>query len=226
MLRGMVFVDHQNFILSLHSYYRKMGLPYPKLDYAVLFRKITGLIDNVDFIKTSLYIPKPDEFLMGDTMLASQYRWAINLRTKPFMDVIEGRFIARPTKSWREMDINDRYSYYREEKGTDINLATDVITKAFHNAYDVAFVVSGDSDYLKVYDILRYLGKLTVVVVMAGQNIVRIRSNVDAVLELDKDFFDTCLLPSDETEVEEITEALDGAEEEHDASVSIDNAVE
>ena len=208
MLRGMVFVDHQNFNIALQTYYRNQGLPCPKLDYEVLFKKITELVDNVDYVKASMYIPKPDAFLMEDAALANSYHWATNLSTKPFLDVIEGRFISRPTKTKREMDITDKSTYYKVEKGTDINLAADVISKAFHNSYDVAFILSADTDYLKIYDILRNLGKLTVVVVIKDQNVQKIRPHVDAVLRLDKNFFDKCLMPStDGTDTEESTVA-------------------
>lgn len=208
MLRGMVFVDHQNFNIALQTYYRNKGWPCPKLDYEVLFKKITGLVDNVDYIKASMYIPKPDDFLMGDASLANAYNWATNLSTKPFLDVIEGRFISRPTKTKREMDITDKSTYYKVEQGTDINLAADVVSKAFHNSYDVAFILSADTDYLKIYDILRNLGKLTVVVVIKGQNVQKIRPHVDAVLRLGKAFFDKCLMPStDGADAEESTVA-------------------
>ena len=207
MLRGMVFIDHQNFNIALQEYYRNKGLPYPELDYEVLFRKIVKLIDNVDFIKASMYIPKPDKFLMGDSSLANTYYWAKNLNTKSFLDIVEGRFISRP-KTKKNMDITDKSTYYKVEKGTDINLAVDVVSRAFHNSYDVAFIVSADTDYLKIYDILRNLGKLTVVVVVEGQGASKLKPYVDAVFKLDDSFFNTCLMPStDDTNTEEITVA-------------------
>lgn len=91
------------------------------------------------------------------------------------------------------MDILKKNTYYKVEKGTDINLATHTLQKAFYNAYDIAFVMSGDTDYLKVYEVLKSIGNLVVVVGVKGQNLSRIKGQVDNTLILDKAFFDTCL---------------------------------
>lgn len=53
--------------------------------------------------------------------------------------------------------------------------------------------MSADTDYLKVYEVLKSMGKLIVVVGVKGQNLSRIKGQVDNTLILDKDFFDTCL---------------------------------
>ncbi len=37
MLRGMVFMDHMNFDISLKVYYKSLGTDAPKLDYNKLF---------------------------------------------------------------------------------------------------------------------------------------------------------------------------------------------
>lgn len=63
MLRGMVFVDHMNFDISLQTYYRNLGKPTPKLDYNKLFRGVVKRVPNVDFLKAFIFAPKPDTFL-------------------------------------------------------------------------------------------------------------------------------------------------------------------
>ncbi len=45
------------------------------------------------------------------------------------------------------------------EKGIDILLATDMIVLAYNNAYDTAILVSGDSDYIPVVEMIQQLGK-------------------------------------------------------------------
>ena len=45
------------------------------------------------------------------------------------------------------------------EKGVDILLATDMIVLAYNNAYDTAILVSGDSDYIPVVEMIQQLGK-------------------------------------------------------------------
>jgi uncharacterized LabA/DUF88 family protein len=45
------------------------------------------------------------------------------------------------------------------EKGVDILLATDMLSLAYRNAYDTAILVSGDSDYIPVVEMVQQLGK-------------------------------------------------------------------
>ena len=199
MLKGMVFIDHMNFDIALHDYYKKeLSKPSIKVDYNKLFHNIVKLVENVDFVKATLFVPEPDDFLKHDDKLSNYYKWAKGLGNAPFVDVISGRYCARPVDANIPMDINRRGTYYKVEKGTDINLAVDVINKAFHNSYDIAFVVSGDTDYIKVYDILKSYGKLIVVVVVKGQSTYRIKQNVDAVFTLDESFFNNCLREADQ----------------------------
>jgi len=43
-----------------------------------------------------------------------------------------------------------------------------------NNAYDVAFIVSGDTDYISLYHQLKALGKLVITVAVTGQYIGKI----------------------------------------------------
>jgi uncharacterized LabA/DUF88 family protein len=45
------------------------------------------------------------------------------------------------------------------EKGVDILLATDMLSLAYRDAYDTAILVSGDSDYIPVVEMVQQLGK-------------------------------------------------------------------
>lgn len=193
MLRGMVFVDHMNFDIALQSYYKSLNIQTPKLDYNKLFENIVQLIPNTDFLKTFIFVPKPDDFLMRDYKLSNYYNWVTGLKNAPFTDVIEGTYIARQVDESIPMDIAIKNTYYKVEKGTDINLAVHTLSKAFYNSYDIAFIMSADTDYLKVYELLKSIGKLVVVVGVKGQNLNRIKSHVDNTILLDKEFFDKCL---------------------------------
>lgn len=188
MLRGMVFVDHMNFDIAVQDLY----LPNesaPKLDYNTVFKGIVEKIDGVEYLKTFIFVPKPDDFLMEDQRLSSYYQWTQGLKSSNYIDIIEGRYIARPTGKKENMRIEDRTSYYKVEKGTDINLAVHALTKAHNNSFDVAFVVSGDTDYRPVYEQLKNMGKLVVLVFVKGQKISSLRNEVDNFIMLDKDFF-------------------------------------
>ena len=192
MLRGMVFIDHMNFDIALQKYYKSLNKPTIKLDYNKLFQNVCAQIPNVDFLKGFVFVPKPDEFLMKDKNLENYYNWVAGMKNAPYTDVIEVRYVARPFDEAVPMEIDKRNTYYKVEKGTDINLAVHAISKAFYNSYDIAFFLSADTDYIKVYEILKNIGKITVVVGVKGQSINCIRPVVDNTLILDEDFFEKC----------------------------------
>jgi uncharacterized LabA/DUF88 family protein len=193
MLRGMVFVDHMNFEIALRQYYARQSLPSPKLDYNLLFKEPVSLIPGVDLVKSFIFVPKPDDFLMADSKLSQYYNWAVGLRNAPYIDVIEGSYVARPVVGKVRMDINDSTTYYKVEKGTDVNLAVHAINKAFYNSYDIAFFLSADVDYVPVYGVLKSIGKLAVVVAVKEQIIHKLKPQVDNSIILDDSFFRKCL---------------------------------
>ncbi len=188
MLRGMVFVDHMNFDIAVKDLYSPDGHA-PKLDYNTLFKGVTQLLPNIDYLKTFIFAPAPDNFLMEDERLSKYYKWVQGFKSSKYIDVVEGRYIARPVDPSSQMDINDHKTYYKVEKGTDINLAVHALTKAYYDAYDVAFIMSADTDYLTVYKQLKNMGKIVVVVIVKGQNLGKLRPEVDDFLMLDKPFF-------------------------------------
>jgi hypothetical protein len=193
MMRGMIFLDHMNFDIALQKYYYGLNKQTPKLDYNKLFKELTLLIQNVDFIKAFVFIPKPDDFLMKDVRLANYYNWVVGLKNAPYIDVIEGSYVARPINDAAQMNINDKTTFYKVEKGTDINLAVHAINKAFYNSYDIGFFMSADTDYITVYSVLKSIGKLTVTVAVKGQNIHKLKPHVDNNIILDELFFNKCL---------------------------------
>jgi len=193
MLRGMIFIDHMNFDIALQNYYMKLNGHTPKLDYSKVYKELVKLIPGVDFLKAFIFIPKPDEFLMKNKKLNDYYNWVTGMKNAPFTDVIEGSYVARPVDDNKPMNINDKTSYYKVEKGTDINLVVHAINKAFYNSYDIGFFLSADTDYLTVYSVLKSIGKLSVVVAVQGQNIHKIKPHVDDAIILDETFFNKCL---------------------------------
>ena len=92
------------------------------------------------------------------------------------------------------MDISDRTTYSVSEKGTDLNLGLYALSGAFHNSYDIAFVVSGDTDYISLYSQLKNYGKLVAVVTVDGQSHKTLIPYVDDYYTLKDDFFSKCLL--------------------------------
>lgn len=189
MLRGMVFVDHMNFNIALGDYYSSLGKKAPNLDYNTIFRGVVSLVPNISYTKATVFAPEPDSFLMNDPYLAGYYRWIQGMKNAKYLDVVEGRYIGRPVTDVASMNIADKSTYYKVEKGTDINLAIHAITKAYNNAYDVAFVVSADTDYISLYRQLKSIGKLVVTVAVKNQKLGKVIPEVDDYIILDESFF-------------------------------------
>lgn len=195
MRRVMVFIDFENFNIALTKYFKKMEKPVARLDYNKVPRRIVEMLPgNNELIKTFLCAPKPDDFLMQDTRRKSTYDWINGLKNQKYFTVLEGQHIARPVSGYNgRMDIQNPASFYVEEKGTDINMGAHLVTKGLLNAYDTAVIVSGDSDYLPVLEILNMIGKATVVVGVYGQNMTTLRKCADDMILLDETYFNQCL---------------------------------
>jgi uncharacterized LabA/DUF88 family protein len=115
--------------------------------------------DDIHSIKyfTALVTPRPndpDKPLRQQTFLRA-------LRTIPNLEIILGTFLshevmmplARPGKGYTKV-------IKTEEKGSDVNIATHLLVDGFHNEYDLAVIISNDSDLLEpIKFVTRELGK-------------------------------------------------------------------
>lgn len=190
MSRLMIFCDHSNFQICMKQYYESNA---PKLDYVKLFENIAELIPNSELMRTTLFVPKPDDRLMQIDEHKQEYEWGVSLGRFPRIEVIEGELRSNRRFPDCEIDINDKHTYTYEEKGVDVALTVDVLNKAHTNAYDIAVIMSADSDYINLYDSLRAMGKIVYVVVVEGQYITKVIPHIDEFKYLDKKFFNKCL---------------------------------
>lgn len=95
------------------------------------------------------------------------------LRTLPAVHIYEGKFTVQNVRMWRRPEIgclccdnlttpckccggNTVPVIKREEKGSDVQLAIQLINDGFKNDYDVALVVSNDSDLQPAVDLVRH----------------------------------------------------------------------
>lgn len=61
---------------------------------------------------------------MKDKNLDNYYNQVTGMKNAPYTDVIEGRYVARQVDENIPMEIGNKSTYYKVEKGTDINLAS------------------------------------------------------------------------------------------------------
>jgi uncharacterized LabA/DUF88 family protein len=200
MHKVMVFIDYENFEIARVGLYRKEHKTTghgqaPWLDLIKLPKELVACISaDYTLIKTFLFAPEPDAFLMAADWRKKKYDFLKGLGNTDFFTMIPGRHVARPIAGNTKgtMRIDDKATYFIDEKGTDINLAVQILTKAYHNAFDTAVIVSEDTDYIPIYDILNTIGKTVVVVGVKGQNLSRFKSHSDKQMVLGLDFLQNC----------------------------------
>lgn len=192
MHKVMTFIDYQNFNINLIHHYGGKG-QLKNINYVALSKQINQQIPlHSEVIKTYLFAYRPCDSLLQLDSYAKYYRWLTSIKNTPYMEIIEGRQEIRPIRG-KTIDINDPSSYHTEEKETDINLATHMLSKAFQNAYDIAVLVSGDTDYIKVVETLHNIGKTVVIAHFGHQDASRYNGICDDHIILDDTLLDQSL---------------------------------
>lgn len=193
-MRTMVFIDYQNFNISMRNYISSVQEKPFNIDYLNLAQKLNNKLSiKSTLMKTYLFAYKPCNDLMQLTTYYNYYQWLSGIKNKPFLEIIEGTQEIRQISKDIPININDTSTYTTQEKGTDINLAVSMLSKGYQNAYDIAILVSGDTDYIPVIKELHHLGKIVILAVLPNQNITKYDMYKDASLKIDINFLKTLL---------------------------------
>jgi len=72
------------------------------------------------------------------------------------------------------------------EKGVDVYLATQIVALAYENAYDVAILISGDSDFIPALDVVHHKGKIVTVVSSTSTLSRELQRSADRVVLIDQ----------------------------------------
>jgi uncharacterized LabA/DUF88 family protein len=156
-VRTWVYID------GFNLYYGAVrGTPFKWLDVAAMCRKLLPR-HHVDRIK---YFTARVAARIGDPgQPTRQQAYLRALRTTPNLQIVYGHFLSNRVR----MPVADcppfaqRYEWVikTEEKGSDVNLATHLLADAFRHRFEVAVVVSNDSDLTEpirvVKEDLRYI---------------------------------------------------------------------
>lgn len=188
MHKTMVFIDYQNFNIGLKKHYA--GRTFKSINYSKLGKEINKYIPlDSEVVKTYLFAYRPCDELLQLESYKAYYTWLTeSMRKVPYLEVIEGRQDIHRIRGV-EFDINNSDTYTTEENETDINIATHMVAKGFQNAYDIAILVSGDTDYVNVIKTLHDLGKIIIIAHFPYQNIQK----YDGMYEADIILYDNIL---------------------------------
>ncbi len=133
--RVMVYIDGYNLYYGIRAAY---GGRYKWLDLESLAR---------DFLRPGMMLAGVKYFtaITKDTS-DSHRRQAVYLKALVAycgrLEIIHGRFLSK-TKRCRACDA--QYPSY-EEKKTDVNIACHILNDAHRDRFDIAYLISGDSD--------------------------------------------------------------------------------
>ena len=153
MMKTNVYVD------GFNLYYGAVkGTPFRWLDMAAMCRMLLPG-DQINRIKyfTALVDARPGD---PDKPLRQELYWRA-LRTIPNLEIVRGSFLTHEVK----MPLSPVGTGYArvlktEEKGSDVNLATHLLVDGFRNDFELAVVVSNDSDLLlPIRFVVQELGK-------------------------------------------------------------------
>jgi len=143
--RVAIFIDNNFLYLGL-----KATIPeeYRKVDYLRLCRKMAhpGRLTRI-----RLYVSPPPPFV--DT--SGYERWRRKMEALPFVDIVEGKIKKRVRVVRLAGSRKLEKAEYYEQKGVDVKLAIDMIALARIQAFDVAILVSGDSDFVGLAELVK-----------------------------------------------------------------------
>jgi uncharacterized LabA/DUF88 family protein len=168
--RVMVFIDAMNLYESLKSLNINTNIDIHKLSckLSCLHRRLirvhvyTGIYDQTR---------EPDKY-------AAQMRFFNQVQRMPFVTLKTRPLIFR------------RGGYI--QKGVDTLIATDMVSMAFLNHYDLSILVSGDGDLAPAVDAAKAAGKQIIAAMFNRSRSNAVASSADQEIRLDAGFFVDC----------------------------------
>ncbi len=149
--RTYVYVD------GFNLYYR--ALRKTKFKWLDLEALVRGLLDADNEIARIRYFTAPVSGKFDPGVPVRQQRYLQALRTLPSVSIHEGNFLTapkmRPLVNPSEGGPTHVEIWNTEEKGSDVNLATYLIHDAWRDLFDVAVVLSQDTDLNEPVRIVR-----------------------------------------------------------------------
>ena len=156
-MRTTIYID------GFNLYYRALkGTRYRWLDLLALSRQLIRPTNQITCIRYFTARVKPNAYKTDQHIRQDAYLKAIAAHI-PCLKIHEGHFysnivrmpLARPpVRGARTVEV-----IKTEEKGSDVNLAVHLVNDACENAFDVALVISNDSDLAEAIRIARSRGK-------------------------------------------------------------------
>lgn len=147
MNRAVVFIDGNNFYFKLKDLANKLGKKYHLLDFR--FSDFAQwLVQPNALVEIRYYIGKLQRQrgnAKSEKMYADQQKLIARLQQQ-HITITFGQFVQHPDKTFHE-------------KGVDVRLAVEMIRLAREDKYDIAYLLSSDTDLVPAVEEVLSLGK-------------------------------------------------------------------
>ena len=147
MQRAFVFIDGGNFYFKLKELISKSNGRYSLLNFH--FREFAKwLVQSNELLEIHYYlgaVKQQKNNSKSEKMYADQQRLFMKLQQQNIRIVL-GQLIQHPDKSYHE-------------KGVDVRLAVEMIRFARQDKYDIAYLISSDTDLVPAIEEVQSTGK-------------------------------------------------------------------
>lgn len=184
MDRMMVFIDGSNLYHGLRAF-----APQKRLDFQRFCKQLCGTSNRL--IHTHYYnvpVGQADD----PAAYAAQQSFFARLRNIPFFTTTLGRLVDRKRDETCPSCSHSYAVEYRTEKGVDIHLATDLLTFAFDNQYDLAVLVSQDGDFVPAVEQVIRLNKRVLNAEFPNRLPSYLSQRCSGIIKLDQAFLSKC----------------------------------
>lgn len=151
MKRGMIFIDGSNVFYDWHTVN-----PGKKMDIEKYVGLIKSYYPDVEF--------KRAYYFTSET--ATNHDFLSRVNKMPYMEVKRGRLQSKTIDLSKSnvicQNCGDAITLTittQIDKGTDVNIAVEMLKHAFNGSYDFAVLASRDADFCSVVRIVKDLGK-------------------------------------------------------------------
>ncbi|MGD0781169.1 MAG: NYN domain-containing protein [Dehalococcoidales bacterium] len=171
--RVMIFVDGSNLYHSLKAHFSRIDLDLGRFCQKLLRRR--------QLIRIYYYNAKVGQ-KQEPELYKQQQAFFGSVKAIPYTELRLGRLVYT---NWPSVPPY--------EKGTDVQLATDMITHSYKNNYDVAILVAGDNDFAGAVQAVKDNGKHVEVALFGRQGTSQeLRSSADMVIDVNARFLKDC----------------------------------
>ena len=174
MERVMIFIDGSNLYHSLKNYFKRTDL-----DIGKFCRKLLGRRQLVRIYYYNAKVGQRQE----PELYKQQQAFLSGINAIPYTELRLGRLVY--TSNWPTVPPY--------EKGTDVQLATDMITHSYKGNYDVGILVAGDNDFAGAVQAVKDNGKHVEVALFGKQGTSQqLRAVADRVISINSRILKDC----------------------------------